>query len=109
MLSQLKRLIRPMYSSPPIHGALIVSEVLGDEALSAQYYQAGQAGGHGPSTLSEDSAPSAGPPAASMGSGPLPRPPARRVSMGSGPLPRPPARRVSRSGARLPRRAAPQP
>ena len=80
MLSQLKRLIRPMYSSPPIHGALIVSEVLGDEALSAQYYQAGQAGGHGPSTLSEDSAPSAGPPAASMGSGPLPRPPARRVS-----------------------------
>ena len=41
MLSQLKRLIRPMYSSPPIHGALIVAEVLGDAALSAQYYQAG--------------------------------------------------------------------
>ena len=39
MLSQLKLIIRPMYSSPPIHGALIVSEVLGDEALSKQYYQ----------------------------------------------------------------------
>jgi len=39
VLSQLKRLIRPMYSSPPIHGALIVSEVLGDEQLSAQYYE----------------------------------------------------------------------
>ena len=39
VLSQLKLIIRPMYSSPPIHGALIVSEVLGDEALSKQYYQ----------------------------------------------------------------------
>jgi aspartate aminotransferase len=38
VLSQLKRIIRPMYSSPPIHGALIIAEVLGDEALSAQYY-----------------------------------------------------------------------
>merc|ERR1712146_320000 len=27
-----------MYSSPPIHGALIVKEVLSDEALRAQYY-----------------------------------------------------------------------
>lgn len=38
VLSQLKLIIRPMYSSPPIHGALIVNEVLGDEALRAQYY-----------------------------------------------------------------------
>lgn len=27
-----------MYSSPPIHGALIVQEVLSDEALREQYY-----------------------------------------------------------------------
>ena len=27
-----------MYSSPPIHGALIVNEVLGDDELRAQYY-----------------------------------------------------------------------
>lgn len=39
VLSQLKRIIRPMYSSPPIHGALIVNEVLSDEALSKQYYE----------------------------------------------------------------------
>ena len=39
VLSQLKLVIRPMYSSPPIHGALIVQEVLGDEPLRAQYYQ----------------------------------------------------------------------
>lgn len=38
VLSQLKLIIRPMYSSPPIHGALIVSEVLGDEPLRTQYY-----------------------------------------------------------------------
>jgi len=38
VLSQLKLIIRPMYSSPPIHGALIVNEVLGDDALRAQYY-----------------------------------------------------------------------
>jgi len=35
--SQLKLLIRPMYSSPPIHGALLVNEVLSDAALRAQY------------------------------------------------------------------------
>lgn len=28
-----------MYSSPPIHGALLVNEVLDDRTLSAQYYQ----------------------------------------------------------------------
>ena len=38
VMSQLKRIIRPMYSSPPIHGALIVKEVLSDDALRAQYY-----------------------------------------------------------------------
>merc|ERR1712207_122075 len=31
-LSQLKMVIRPMYSSPPIHGALLVDRILGDSA-----------------------------------------------------------------------------
>ncbi len=35
--SQLKLIIRPMYSSPPIHGALLVDEVLSDEGLTSQY------------------------------------------------------------------------
>jgi len=39
VLSQLKILVRTAYSSPPIHGAKLVAEVLGDPALSAQYYQ----------------------------------------------------------------------
>lgn len=35
-----RRLIaRPMYSNPPVHGALIVSEVLNDATLRAQYYK----------------------------------------------------------------------
>lgn len=38
VLSQLKLIIRPMYSSPPIHGALLVAEVLSDDALAKQYY-----------------------------------------------------------------------
>ena len=38
VMSQLKLIIRPMYSSPPIHGAGIVKTVLGDEKLAAQYY-----------------------------------------------------------------------
>ena len=37
--SQLKLIIRPMYSSPPLHGAGIVKTVLGDPTLSAQYYE----------------------------------------------------------------------
>mmetsp|Transcript_102476 Transcript_102476/g.293380 ORF Transcript_102476/g.293380 Transcript_102476/m.293380 type:complete len:349 (-) Transcript_102476:206-1252(-) len=37
--SQLKRVIRPMYSSPPIHGAGIVQEVLGCDVLRPQYYE----------------------------------------------------------------------
>lgn len=35
--SQLKILIRPMYSNPPLHGARIVSSVLGDAELNAQW------------------------------------------------------------------------
>lgn len=31
--SQLKRLARPMYSNPPVHGARIVAAVVGDPAL----------------------------------------------------------------------------
>jgi len=36
-LSQLKLIIRPMYSSPPIHGAKIVEIVLGRPALKAEW------------------------------------------------------------------------
>ena len=35
--SQLKILIRPMYSNPPIHGARIASSVLTNEELRAQW------------------------------------------------------------------------
>lgn len=35
--SQLKILIRPMYSNPPVHGARIVQTILGDSALTAQW------------------------------------------------------------------------
>lgn len=38
VLSQLKLIIRPMYSSPPIHGSSIVKTVLTDEELTAEYY-----------------------------------------------------------------------
>lgn len=37
--SQLKTLIRPMYSSPPLHGARIVSRILGDAQLKALWQQ----------------------------------------------------------------------
>ncbi|KAI5743940.1 hypothetical protein M8J77_024063 [Diaphorina citri] len=37
ILSQLKILIRAFYSSPPIHGARIVQEILGDPKLKAQW------------------------------------------------------------------------
>jgi len=37
VLSQLQVLIRPMYSNPPKHGALIVSTVLNDKALFAEW------------------------------------------------------------------------
>ncbi|XP_054283776.1 aspartate aminotransferase, mitochondrial isoform X2 [Macrosteles quadrilineatus] len=36
-LSQIKILIRPMYSNPPIHGARVVAEILGDPALRQQW------------------------------------------------------------------------
>jgi aspartate aminotransferase len=32
--SQLKILVRPMYSNPPIHGARIVAEILDDKQLT---------------------------------------------------------------------------
>lgn len=38
VMSQLKLIARPMYSSPPIHGSSIVKTVLGDEDLTSQYY-----------------------------------------------------------------------
>jgi len=37
--SQMKRIARPMYSNPPLHGALIVSTVLKDKELKAQWYK----------------------------------------------------------------------
>jgi aspartate aminotransferase, mitochondrial len=39
VMSQLKLVVRPMYSSPPKHGAAIVKTVLCDEILTAQYYE----------------------------------------------------------------------
>lgn len=36
-MSQLKILIRPMYSNPPIHGARLVTEILSDEALHKEW------------------------------------------------------------------------
>lgn len=35
--SQIKILIRPMYSNPPIHGARIVDKILSDPALKKQW------------------------------------------------------------------------
>ena len=37
--SQLKILIRPMYSSPPTHGAQIIVEIMSDEQLFEQWRQ----------------------------------------------------------------------
>lgn len=39
VLSQLKLVIRPMYSSPPLHGARIVAQVLGDPVRAARSAQ----------------------------------------------------------------------
>ena len=39
LLSQLKCIIRPMYSSPPKHGSSIVRTVLSDPGLTKQYYE----------------------------------------------------------------------
>jgi len=38
ILSQLRCIIRPMYSSPPRHGSSIVKTILTDSALTKQYY-----------------------------------------------------------------------
>lgn len=35
--SQLKILVRPLYSNPPIHGARIAAEILDDPTLSKQW------------------------------------------------------------------------
>jgi len=37
VLSQVKILVRPMYSNPPIHGARLVGTVLNDEALATEW------------------------------------------------------------------------
>lgn len=37
--SQLKRLARPMYSNPPVHGARIVANVVGDPTLFHEWKQ----------------------------------------------------------------------
>jgi aspartate aminotransferase len=37
VMSQLKIIIRPMYSNPPVHGARIASEILHDQGLRAQW------------------------------------------------------------------------
>mmetsp|Transcript_32941 Transcript_32941/g.49736 ORF Transcript_32941/g.49736 Transcript_32941/m.49736 type:complete len:456 (-) Transcript_32941:94-1461(-) len=39
IMSQLRLIIRPMYSNPPRHGSSIVKTVLNDEKLTAQYYE----------------------------------------------------------------------
>lgn len=38
-MSQLKILVRPMYSNPPINGARIVTEILSDPTLKAKWLQ----------------------------------------------------------------------
>jgi len=37
VLSQVKLIVRPMYSSPPIHGAQLVTKILGDPAMFAAW------------------------------------------------------------------------
>lgn len=37
MDSQIKILVRPLYSNPPIHGARIASKILNDPALNEQW------------------------------------------------------------------------
>jgi aspartate aminotransferase len=39
LMSQLKCIIRPMYSSPPKHGSSVVRTVLSDDDLTEQYYK----------------------------------------------------------------------
>ena len=35
--SQIKILVRPLYSNPPVHGARVASEILNDPALNEQW------------------------------------------------------------------------
>lgn len=37
-MSQIKIIIRPMYSNPPIHGARIVQTILSDQGLREEWY-----------------------------------------------------------------------
>lgn len=37
--SQLQQIARPMYSNPPLHGALLVSTILDDPELKALWYK----------------------------------------------------------------------
>jgi aspartate aminotransferase len=37
VLSQIKRVIRPLYSSPPMHGAQLVATILGTPELYKQW------------------------------------------------------------------------
>jgi len=37
VLSQIKLVIRPMYSSPPIHGAQLLCKILGDDSMKEQW------------------------------------------------------------------------
>jgi aspartate aminotransferase len=39
--SQMKLIARPMYSNPPLHGALLVSKILHDNDLKQTWYQVG--------------------------------------------------------------------
>lgn len=39
VISQMKMVIRPMYSNPPRHGAQLVSTVLSDERLTSEYLE----------------------------------------------------------------------
>jgi aspartate aminotransferase, mitochondrial len=39
IMSELRTIIRPMYSSPPRHGSSIVKTVLSDPGLKEEYYQ----------------------------------------------------------------------
>lgn len=40
----MKQIARPMYSNPPLHGALLVSKILHDKDLKPQWFQVGVAG-----------------------------------------------------------------
>ena len=39
VMSQVKILIRPLYSNPPIHGSRIVTEILSNPELKTQWWE----------------------------------------------------------------------